>query len=153
MEVIMTVDKKLLAPCGLYCGVCGILIAHREKNQKLKEKLGNVYGCKAEQINCDGCMSDNRFFYCESCGIRSCVSGKGYEGCYQCDKFPCDHIEGFPVPIGKKVILRAVPQWRKAGTEAWVQQEQERYQCSQCGTQMFRGARRCRGCGQGIELD
>lgn len=149
----MTVEKKILSPCGLYCGVCGILIAHRENNQKLKEKLGNVYGCTAEQISCEGCLSDHRFFYCEACGIRNCIQEKGFEGCYQCSEFPCDNIENFPVPAGKKVILRAVPEWRKMGTEAWVDQEQKRYQCPQCGTQMFRGAKRCRGCGQGINLD
>ena len=35
----MNIDNALLSPCGLYCGVCGILIAHRENNQKFKERL------------------------------------------------------------------------------------------------------------------
>ncbi|MFZ3047037.1 MAG: DUF3795 domain-containing protein [Desulfatirhabdiaceae bacterium] len=28
-------DKSLMAPCGLYCGACGIYIATRDKNDKL----------------------------------------------------------------------------------------------------------------------
>ena len=36
--------EDLLAPCGLYCGVCGILTAHRDNNQKFKEKLAPIYG-------------------------------------------------------------------------------------------------------------
>ncbi len=29
----MGVDKNLLAPCGLYCGVCAIRIAYRDDNR------------------------------------------------------------------------------------------------------------------------
>jgi len=29
-------NAELLAPCGLYCGVCGIYMASRDNNQKLK---------------------------------------------------------------------------------------------------------------------
>ncbi len=39
--------NKLAAPCGLYCGVCGILIAHRDNNIKFKERLTTVYGVSA----------------------------------------------------------------------------------------------------------
>ena len=34
----MTVNPDLVSPCGLYCGVCAIYIAHRENNQKFKER-------------------------------------------------------------------------------------------------------------------
>ena len=36
----MAVHPDLLAPCGLYCGVCGILYATRDKNQKFLHELG-----------------------------------------------------------------------------------------------------------------
>ncbi|MBF0399038.1 MAG: DUF3795 domain-containing protein, partial [Desulfobacterales bacterium] len=29
-------NKNLMAPCGLYCGLCGIYIATRDKNEKFK---------------------------------------------------------------------------------------------------------------------
>jgi hypothetical protein len=32
----MKVDPDLVAPCGLYCGVCAVYIGHRDNNQKLK---------------------------------------------------------------------------------------------------------------------
>ncbi|TET59251.1 MAG: DUF3795 domain-containing protein, partial [Promethearchaeota archaeon] len=37
------INKALLAPCGLYCGVCAIHIADRDNNLKFKEKLVDVY--------------------------------------------------------------------------------------------------------------
>ena len=33
----MKVNPDFVAPCGLYCGVCAIYIAHRDNNQKFKE--------------------------------------------------------------------------------------------------------------------
>jgi len=112
-------DKhKLAAPCGLYCGVCGVYVAHRE-----------------------------------TCPIRSCTIGKGIEGCHQCSDFPCTFIEGYPIPVSKKVILRAIPAWRELGTERWMEEEERRYHCPQCGYGLFRGAKRCRDCGSRVDVD
>ena len=51
--------KKLAAPCGLYCGVCGVLMAHRDNNIKFKERLSGVYGVTADEIKCQGCLLTN----------------------------------------------------------------------------------------------
>ena len=91
--------------------------------------------------------------YCRVCPIKSCAEEKGYEGCYQCDDFPCSFIEDFPQPVGKKVMMRAIPQWREMGTEKWVAAEEARYQCPQCGLKLFRGAKRCRECKTPVDLD
>ncbi len=55
--------------------------------------------------------------------------------------------------VGKKVILRAVPYRRKLGTEQWVKDEEARYFCPTCNTKVFRGAIRCNGCKQPLNLD
>ena len=94
--------EKLAAPCGLYCGVCGMYIAHRDDNQKFKERLATVYGVSADDIKCEGCLSDELFVYCKTCPIRSCIVEKGIEGCHQCNDFPCTLIEDFPFPVGKR---------------------------------------------------
>ncbi len=147
------VNKDLIAPCGLYCGVCGVFIAARDNNEKFKEKLSTVYGVTPEEINCGGCLSDQRWKFCQQCEIRSCVQEKNYEGCHQCDDFPCDFINNFPVPVGKKVIMRAIPRWREIGTEKWVEEEEKRYKCPSCGSALFRGAKRCRSCKEPVDLD
>ena len=147
-------DKKAFAaPCGLYCGVCGIYIAHRDDNIKFKERLTQVYLVGAEEIRCEGCLSDVLFKYCQDCGIRACVLEKGIEGCHQCGDFPCQFIDDFPLPVGKKVILRAIPTWRELGTERWMKEEEKRYHCPHCGYELFRGAKRCRNCKQEVDVD
>ena len=150
----MEVKKEWLAPCGLYCGVCAVLIADRDDNEKFKSKLLGVYCLSStEQVSCKGCLSDHRFVLCEACPIRVCCAEKDIEGCHQCDDWPCEYIENFGYPVGKKVMMRAIPTWREHGTEKWVEMEEERYHCPECGYVLFRGARRCRGCGIDVDVD
>jgi hypothetical protein len=39
----MDINPDYIAPCGLYCGVCGILYATLDDNFKFKERLLGVY--------------------------------------------------------------------------------------------------------------
>ncbi|MFC1847986.1 DUF3795 domain-containing protein [Chloroflexota bacterium] len=148
----MANKKELAAPCGMYCGVCGIYIADRDNNLKFKERLTQVYNVGVDDIKCKGCLSDEPFASC-GCSIKACTAEKGIEGCHQCDDFPCGYIDDFPLPAGKKVILRAIPTWRELGTERWMEEEEKRYHCPHCGYKLFRGAKRCRNCKEPIDVD
>ena len=33
-------DRRLMAPCGLYCGACGVYIAHRDGNTEFRDRNG-----------------------------------------------------------------------------------------------------------------
>ena len=45
-----------MAPCGLYCGTCGVYIATRDNNEKFKAAMGGLYGTRPEETVCQGCM-------------------------------------------------------------------------------------------------
>ncbi len=70
------------------------------------------------------------------------------------DEFPCQYVENFPLPVGRRVMKRAIPSWRakvaelgdEAGSIAWARSECERYHCPHCGAPLFRGAITCRAC-------
>jgi hypothetical protein len=163
----LKVNPDFVAPCGLYCGVCAIYMAHRDNNLKFKERLVNLYqggvngkgtlpnneSLTIEDINCRGCLSDERFMHCRQCEIRECAQGKSFTGCHQCEEFPCQYIDNFPMTVGKKVILRAIPYWRKVGTEKWIQDEEARYVCPECGQKVFRGVVTCNRCKARLDLD
>lgn len=163
----MEINPEFTSPCGLYCGVCAIYMAHRDNNPKLKERLVNLYtgGTPAKgtlpnshtlspaDIHCGGCLSQDLFMHCRQCKIRDCTQERGYTGCHECDEFPCPHIDTFPMTIGKKVILRSVPHRRQFGTESWVRDEEARYICPECGNTLFRGAARCNRCKAALDLD
>ncbi len=154
---MVEIKKELLAPCGLYCGVCSIYIADRDNNTKFKGVLKNLYTGiveSAEEIRCTGCRSEGILFkYCQDCQIRDCIIEKNYESCHQCDEWPCKYIKRFPIPVGKKVIKRAIPEWRDLGTEKWVESELDRYKCPECGNSLFRGAKRCNKCKITVDVD
>lgn len=163
----MTINPDFVSPCGLYCGVCAIRMAYRDNNQKFKERLLKLYqgevpgkgllpnseNLTIDDIKCNGCLSDDRFMHCRQCEIRDCTQKKGYAGCHECNKFPCQFIDDFPMTIGKKVILRAIPYWREVGTEKWIEDEEARYVCPECSNKVFRGAVRCNQCGEKLDLD
>lgn len=147
----LSMNKELYAPCGLYCGVCGIYLASRDDNGKLKEKFAKAYGVTPAQVACSGCLSDNKFGYCQVCGIRTCAAEKKIDGCHHCDDFPCQRIDDFPVPFGKQVILRSVPAREKLGDEKWAASEALRHTCPHCSSLLFRGANRCGTCKEAVK--
>jgi hypothetical protein len=160
-------NRSLMAPCGLYCGVCGVYIATRDGNEKFKSVMGNLYGTPPEKTECLGCMQPDPpqklYVYCQTCRIRDCVKANGYYSCHQCSDWPCGHIDDFIFATGQRVMQRAIPCWRakacelgdEDGSIAWARAESERYHCSSCGEPLFRGAQRCRSCKHPVadELD
>ncbi len=158
-------DPRLLAPCGLFCGVCGVYISTRDHNEKFREILGKLYGSKPEKTECKGCMQGEPpellYEFCTICPIRDCVKKNGYYSCHQCKDWPCKFIDNFPMPVGRKVMARAIPEWRaccakageKAGNQAFAAAQFKRYTCPQCGYDLFRGAKRCRSCGCPVDVD
>ena len=157
----MKINPNFLSPCGLYCGVCGVYYATRDNNDKFLQRLLDMYAEKIpglesltiDDLRCDGCLSDNPGFFCIACAIKDCTREKGYAGCHECEEFPCNLIDNFPMPVGKKVIMRAIPTWRDLGTRDWVRAEEARYICPECGHQIFRGAKRCNKCKNPLDLD
>lgn len=149
------------APCGLYCGVCRIHIATREHDLAYLKRLSRIYrrqfaqmaSAPPDQLLCDGCLSARRFPFCQQCSIRECAQHKGHQGCYACFDFPCDLIDRFPMPVGRRVILRAVPYWREHGMQAWATAEKQRYHCPECGHALFRGAHQCKHCASAVNAD
>jgi hypothetical protein len=108
----MEINPDFASPCGLYCGVCAIYIAHRDNNEKLKQGLVNLYKGKVpgkgalpncedlstEDIKCGGCLSDEPFMHCLQCEIRICTKEKGYTGCHE---LLCG-----PFHIGERSVLK-----------------------------------------------
>ncbi len=163
----MKQNPNFVSPCGLYCGVCAIHIADRDNNEKFKESLVGLYkggvsgkgtlpnseDLSTKDIHCQGCLSQDLFMHCTQCEIRDCTAKKGITGCHECDEFPCQTINNFPMAVGKKVMLRSIPHRRAVGTQQWVADEQARYLCPECNNKVFRGVVTCNRCKAKLDLD
>jgi len=146
-------DKtELVAPCGVYCGICPVYIADKEQNAGLKKKIAATFNVKLQDVTCGGCRSGRVFLGDEDCTVKPCAAVRGIEGCFRCNEFPCSHIKERP-EIVRRVILRSVPVLREYEVERFIEREAEHYRCPHCGARLFMGARKCPSCGRVIDLD
>jgi hypothetical protein len=144
--------EMLVAPCGVYCGICPVYIADKAQDTNLRKKIAQKFGVKIQDVSCDGCRSGHVFLGDEDCSVKSCVTSKGLYGCFRCDDFPCRNIRERPQII-QQVILRSVPILKASSIERFVELETEHYRCPQCGTSLFMGARKCPRCGRLVDLN
>lgn len=146
--------KHLLACCGLYCAACPFFQATQKDDIATLEQWLHVYvrlfpaaaKITVDDMRCQGCHSDQQSWFCKHCAIRECTHEKRYSGCHVCDEFPCAIISMMPLAAEKKLILRAVAEWRELGTDAFLQQEEKRYSCPSCHQILSRGATECSHC-------
>ena len=92
----------MIAYCGLNCFKCDAYLATQQdsdsKREETAQKWSKLYRVeiKPEQINCDGCKSDERrFFHCNMCEIRRCCISKRVDNCAVCEDYVCDTLSGF----------------------------------------------------------
>jgi len=92
-------DNKMIACCGLNCETCEARIATINNDDNLRKEvskkwcaMNNTDQITPETINCTGCRGEGvKFAYCAfMCGIRKCVTSKGYDTCADCpEKATC----------------------------------------------------------------
>ncbi|MBU4269031.1 MAG: DUF3795 domain-containing protein [Acidobacteria bacterium] len=126
-------DKKLTAACGLFCPACIIFIASRETPEK-REKLSRRLNIPLEMLQCDGCHSDKRFFYCLTCKLIACANQRGVDFCGACPDFPCNDLKEFQAAKPHRLELwQAHKRIQEAGYEKWFAEMLEHYACPSCG--------------------
>lgn len=91
--------------CGLDCSSCAAFIATQNNDESLREKTAKEWTeryrkdgrnrppVKAENINCNGCLSDGPIYlYCRQCKIRQCGLEKNIKNCSECVDYRCDKL-------------------------------------------------------------
>jgi hypothetical protein len=130
-------DIRMIAPCGVNCGVCS----------------GHLRAKK----HCPGCRMDGveKPTYCLTCKMKVCADGRGAAYCAECASFPCARLKR----LDKRYRLRyGVPLVEDArrliaeGPEAYMQAERERWACPACGGVISMHKRTCTVCGLGTGI-
>lgn len=153
--------KKLVAPCGLYCGACVIRATVRKGDSQLLEQmafgvaeyLGHPRPVKVKDLECEGCLSDVIAINCRECVLRDCVTSKGLTHCAECDDFPCQQLTDFnndEYPHHSEV-LDNIRHLREIGINAWIEEQEERWRCPNCGYAGDWYAEQCHKCGNALE--
>ncbi len=135
--------SELIAPCGVYCGVCPYLIAYKNNDEELKKKLADNVGIKPEKVACEGCKSNYPFFFCRACKIKTCVFDRKIESCAVCDEFPCKRIEEYPYKPFIENVRNDIALRRKLGKQKWIDLTIEKNTCPSCQTLNHWRAKHC----------
>ena len=103
-------NKNLIAPCGMNCGVCFYHL--RDKDA------------------CPGCLYSRVVNKrCLNCAIKLCKEKKG-EYCFHCDKFPCDRIKRMDKTYKEKYgmsIINNLEMIKNKGIEYFLKQEKKKF--------------------------
>jgi hypothetical protein len=102
---------------------------------------------------CDGCLSGGTLpSHCQTCEIRLCAENKQNDSrCSDCDELPCHRVTNL-IEMGRYLhrneYLPNLEKIREMGVQEWVEYEEERWRCPQCGLPMSWYDAECVGCGE-----
>lgn len=118
-------NEILIAPCGMNCGICSRYLALR--NDIRSQGIGMAY--------CSGCRSRAR--HCAYIW-RDCVllnSGQ-IQYCYECADFPCHRLRKLDNRYRTNFRMSMIENLRyikENGAEKFLNREQEKWKCPECG--------------------
>jgi len=127
--------------CGVYCGACPVLLATKA-------------GIIDEAQQCYGCKSEKPTGFCATCGIKACAQRRGFEFCDQCAELVhCELMRQFVAntqyPYGQ-CVLKNMQLIREEGLPQWLEAQDKRWRCKNCGTAHTWYHETCPQCGQAV---
>ena len=135
--------------CGLYCGACELFLATQNGTLDILAEQRNM---TPEELRCYGCKSGKNSTYCTSCSIKQCAREKHFEFCVQCQNYPCDPLRAFQQAHPHKLpIFRNLQTIQEQGVAAWLEAQQQRWNCSNCGACFAYYDEFCGKCGQRLD--
>ncbi len=141
-------DKRLAAVCGLFCPACHVFIGTKEEPARL-EGMARRLKRSLEEMQCNGCRSEKRGFYCESkCIMSKCAEAKGVAFCGECAEYPCKDLKAFQTEMPHRIELwKSQARIKEVGYEKWYAEMTEHYSCPKCRTLNSAYDLKCRKCG------
>lgn len=135
--------------CGLYCGACGVLVGRHQG--RLKE-IADWFELPEKDVICYGCKSEQCAAFCTECPIKKCAIEKGLESCHECDDYPCQTLKDFrhDEATHHSVVLKNLERMKEIGLEAWLSEQEIRWQCPRCGTRYSWYTQNCSDCGRQV---
>jgi hypothetical protein len=134
METLISLNKGLIAPCGINCGTC---IAY------LREKKNRCHGCRNAAFN----IPNTRM----NCKIKNCEHLlKTHSGlCVECNLFPCarmKHIDKRYRIRYKTSLIQNLVTIKETGMEYYIESEVKKWSCPNCGAIVSVHREKCLKC-------
>jgi hypothetical protein len=86
--------------CGMICNECTAFLATQKNDDDERKKVAEIWSkqynadIKAENINCDGCLSEGKRFFshCNVCEVRKCGRERNLKNCAYCNEYACEKL-------------------------------------------------------------
>jgi hypothetical protein len=130
---------KLIAPCGMNCGICRAYLAYIHG---VPTKRGKVTHCK-------GCIPRAKKCYI----IRGCPQLRKHliQSCTECENMPCEHLAHLDNRYRERYGMSMVENLKEIqtkGVDAFLKSQADRYRCSSCSGVVSVHDGKCYSCGQ-----
>ena len=117
-------NKELIAPCGMNCGICASYLAMKNYLKKKGVRKKYCLGCLPGGMNCH---------YKRQCDRL----GKGIvQFCYECVDFPCRLLKTLDKryrTLYHMSMVENLQYIKEHGLEQFLIREQEKWRCPHCG--------------------
>jgi hypothetical protein len=128
---------KLIAPCGMNCGICVAYFGYTLKGEKRKRP-------------CEGCRSRDHpcAFIKKRCD--KLMAGE-IEYCGECTGFPCENLRKLDKRYRERFGMSMIENLKHIQTEdisRFQENEEERWRCPICGRTICIHNRTCYSCNQ-----
>lgn len=114
-----SITSKIIAPCGMNCGIC--------------------MGYLREENKCHGCREMRNNKYCRKCVLRNCsiLKKNNWKFCFsKCLNYPCQRLKNLDKRYRTKYDMSMIENLQfieEQGIRQFVQKERKRWECNKCG--------------------
>jgi hypothetical protein len=131
-------EAKLIAPCGMNCGICLAYFGYRMDGKKRKDPC---IGCRSAKKNCA--------FIIKRCKY---LPQKEVEFCYECDDFPCENLKKLDRRYRTRFSMSMIENLefiKTQGMDEFLEHQEKQYECPECGGVINVHTSKCYGCLEG----
>ena len=121
----------------------------------MKERFDSYFGiyCGAcSTPGCNGCKIPNENHWSPDCTFIKCAQDRRIESCCFCSDYPCTDIMAFDTDgyVHHRTILPNGRRLKEVGLEAWLEEQKQRWSCTQCGETYTWFESKCKSCGSDL---
>jgi hypothetical protein len=132
------INKELIAPCGMNCGICSAYLAYSHHIPKKKGKISHCIGCRPRNKQCA--------FLKKGCEI---LKNNKIDFCYKCRKFPCDNLKRIVKSYIRRYNYSVIDNLifiKENGLDEFMLKEENQHRCTQCGDTICVHNKKCYSC-------
>jgi hypothetical protein len=120
-----TMNKELIAPCGMNCAICSGYLAFKHDVKSKGIRMSYCAGCRPRNKKCA--------FLKKTCSLL--LTG-GVKYCYECNTFPCKRLADLDKRYRSLYRMSMIENLQSIMTNSMgqlLQEQEKKWKCPECG--------------------